>query len=157
MFEAALVDTEIGEVTSLARGEAIGRSVHLETEPEPAVDRARAGAQRDPDDGSAAPGVAHPVCARSGGPVALAGTLKMGKAIGSAIVRLPNLATSIVAPFSGRRVYPRQAGAPRGGQRQSEQSVEDGLDWLVRHQREDGSWSLNFQDRCQGTPARQPR
>ena len=30
--------------------------------------------------------------------------------------------------------------------------MEDGLDWLVRHQREDGSWSLNFQDHCQGTP-----
>ena len=24
------------------------------------------------------------------------------------------------------------------------------LDWLVRHQRDDGSWSLNFQEQCQG-------
>ena len=32
----------------------------------------------------------------------------------------------------------------------SEQSVEDGLDWIVRHQRADGSWSLNFQDHCRG-------
>ena len=38
-----------------------------------------------------------------------------------------------------------------GGSAKSEQSVEDGLDWIVRHQRDDGSWSLNFQDYCKGT------
>ena len=37
-----------------------------------------------------------------------------------------------------------------GGTARSEKSVEDGLDWIVRHQRADGSWSLNFQDQCQG-------
>jgi hypothetical protein len=28
--------------------------------------------------------------------------------------------------------------------------VEDGLDWLVRHQRPDGSWSLNYFGQCRG-------
>ncbi len=32
----------------------------------------------------------------------------------------------------------------------SEKAVEDGLDWLVRHQRPDGSWALNFHGQCQG-------
>ena len=66
---------------------------------------------------------------------------------------MPNLATSLVAPFSGRSGLTRAKLVRReGGSAKSEQSVEDGLDWLVRHQREDGSWSLNFQDHCQGTP-----
>ena len=36
--------------------------------------------------------------------------------------------------------------------------MEDGLDWIVRHQRADGCWSLNFQDQCRanGCPP-QPR
>ena len=28
--------------------------------------------------------------------------------------------------------------------------MEDGLAWIVRHQRANGSWSLNFQEQCQG-------
>ena len=32
----------------------------------------------------------------------------------------------------------------------SEKAVEDGLAWIVRHQRANGSWSLNFQEQCQG-------
>ena len=68
-------------------------------------------------------------------------------------MRLPNLATSIVAPFSGRQALTRAKLVRReGGTAISEKSVEDGLDWLVRHQRADGSWSLNFQDQCQATP-----
>jgi hypothetical protein len=30
--------------------------------------------------------------------------------------------------------------------------VEEGLAWVARHQRADGSWSLAFQDQCQGEP-----
>ena len=68
------------------------------------------------------------------------------------MARLPNLAATITAPFSGRSGMTRAKLVRReGGTAKSEQSVEDGLDWLVRHQREDGSWSLNFQDHCQGT------
>jgi hypothetical protein len=68
-------------------------------------------------------------------------------------VQLPNLATSIVAPFSGRSGLTRAKLVRReGGTARSEQSVEDGLDWIVRHQREDGSWSLNFQHYCKGAP-----
>ena len=39
-----------------------------------------------------------------------------------------------------------------GGTARSEKSVDDGLDWIVRHQRADGSWSLNFHDQCQASP-----
>ena len=28
--------------------------------------------------------------------------------------------------------------------------MEDGIDWLVRHQRIDGSWGLNYHEQCQG-------
>ena len=31
----------------------------------------------------------------------------------------------------------------------SEKAVEEGLAWIVRHQRANGSWSLNFQEQCQ--------
>jgi hypothetical protein len=37
-----------------------------------------------------------------------------------------------------------------GGTVQSEKAVEDGLDWMVRHQRPDGGWSLNFHAQCRG-------
>ena len=37
-----------------------------------------------------------------------------------------------------------------GGTAKSEKSVEDGIAWLVRHQRADGAWSLNYAEQCQG-------
>jgi hypothetical protein len=53
--------------------------------------------------------------------------------------------------FSGRqgstRLHLLQS---EGGTAGSEAAVEGGLAWLVRHQRPDGSWSLNFQDQCRG-------
>ena len=72
--------------------------------------------------------------------------------------RLPNLATTIVRPFSGRSGMTRAKLVRReGGSAESEQSVEDGLDWLVRHQREDGSWGLNFQDHARSAVPRPDR
>jgi hypothetical protein len=58
----------------------------------------------------------------------------------------------ITAPFSGRG-GPSKAKLLRreGGTVHSEKAVEDGLDWIVRHQRSDGGWSLNFQAQCQGS------
>ncbi len=68
------------------------------------------------------------------------------------LVELPDLASTLTAPFSGRQ-GPSKARLIRreGGTAESEKSVEDGLEWLARHQRPDGAWSLNFQDQCQGT------
>ncbi|AGA27855.1 prenyltransferase/squalene oxidase repeat-containing protein [Singulisphaera acidiphila] len=55
------------------------------------------------------------------------------------------------APFSGRQGMSRaQLVRREGGTVRSEKAVEDGLDWLVRHQRLDGGWSLNFHGQCQG-------
>ena len=64
--------------------------------------------------------------------------------------RFPGLADVITAPFSGRQGMERAALVRReGGTVHSEKAVEDGLEWIVRHQRADGSWSLNFQEQCQ--------
>lgn len=67
-----------------------------------------------------------------------------------------NLATglhseSLVAPFSGRGAAERARLVRRqGGTVKSEQAVEDGLNWLVRHQRADGGWSLDYHQQCVG-------
>ncbi len=60
-------------------------------------------------------------------------------------------------PFSGRQGEARAKLVRReGGSTESERAVEIGLDWLARHQNEDGSWSLNTQGRCRkpACPAR---
>ncbi|MDX2039423.1 MAG: prenyltransferase/squalene oxidase repeat-containing protein [Isosphaeraceae bacterium] len=55
------------------------------------------------------------------------------------------------APFSGRddlmkaRLIRRQ-----GGTVESEKSVTAGLEWLARHQKADGSWSLDCHPQCRG-------
>ena len=54
--------------------------------------------------------------------------------------------------FRPARPDSRQAARREGGTARSEKSVDDGLDWIVRHQRADGSWSLNFHDQCQASP-----
>jgi hypothetical protein len=57
----------------------------------------------------------------------------------------------LTAPFSGRQ-GPMRARLVRreGGTVHSEKAVDAGLDWLVRHQRVDGGWSLNYHGQCQG-------
>ncbi len=58
-----------------------------------------------------------------------------------------------IAPFSGRRGVAKARLLRReGGTLESEQAVERGLDWLARHQRRDGSWSLDPTGECRGTP-----
>jgi hypothetical protein len=58
----------------------------------------------------------------------------------------------LTAPFSGRQGMTRaQLVRREGGTVRSEKAVEDGLDWIVRHQRPDGGWSLNYHGQCQGT------
>ncbi len=69
---------------------------------------------------------------------------------GKAGPRFPSLADQITAPFSGRSGLDRAMLVRReGGTVHSEKAVEEGLAWIVRHQRANGSWSLNFQEQCQ--------
>ena len=72
-------------------------------------------------------------------------------------MRLPELSSTVTAPFSGRQGLTRAKLVRReGGTARSEKSVEDGIDWLVRHQRADGSWSLNYHEQCQGAGCSSP-
>ena len=54
-------------------------------------------------------------------------------------------------PFSGRQGEAKARLVRReGGSVESEKAVERGLDWLARHQRKDGSWSLDHHGQCKG-------
>jgi hypothetical protein len=61
------------------------------------------------------------------------------------------------APFAGRQGAQKAKLVRReGGSVKSELAVERGLDWLVRHQKKDGSWSLDHKPQCskgKGCPA----
>ena len=60
-------------------------------------------------------------------------------------------AEDITAPFSGREGVSKAKLLRReGGTVHSEKAVENGVDWIIRHQRPDGSWSLSYQTQCQG-------
>jgi hypothetical protein len=73
-----------------------------------------------------------------------------GSASAKGGLHLPGLADDITAPFSGRSGLDRaQLVRREGGTVHSEKAVEDGLVWIIRHQRADGGWSLNFQEHCQ--------
>lgn len=71
-------------------------------------------------------------------------------------VRMGGLGTELlrevelVAPFQGRQ-GPNRAKLVRreGGTVESEEAVERGLDWIVRHQRADGGWSLDTSGECE--------
>jgi hypothetical protein len=55
------------------------------------------------------------------------------------------------APFAGRRPAVRaKTVLKEGGTKESEAAVERGLDWLARHQRPDGGWSLDTSGQCLG-------
>jgi hypothetical protein len=57
------------------------------------------------------------------------------------------------APFRGRSQVERARLVRReGGTVESEAAVERGLDWLARHQRPDGSWSLAASETCSDPP-----
>lgn len=56
---------------------------------------------------------------------------------------------ALTAPFSGRQGPARARMLRReGGSAASEEAVGRGLDWLVRHQRADGSWGLDHRPQC---------
>ncbi len=153
-IESAIVDTDIGDVVSLVPAKRSGDPFTIEQSLNPpsiGLEPEHSGLQLagQPQLASLsqyAPMLAGPATAKTG-------TLKVGRASTTATARLPNLATTVSAPFSGRSGLTRAKLVRReGGTARSEQSVEDGLDWLVRHQRDDGSWSLNYQDQCKGSP-----
>ncbi len=55
------------------------------------------------------------------------------------------------APFSGRGTKIRaKMNISQGGSVHSERAVQTGLDWIFRHQREDGSWNLDPSPQCKG-------
>jgi hypothetical protein len=62
------------------------------------------------------------------------------------------------APFSGRRPEMRAKLVRReGGTLQSEEAVERGLEWIARHQKKDGSWSLDTNGQCREAGGCPPR
>jgi hypothetical protein len=70
------------------------------------------------------------------------------------IVTTPKVhAEDMTAPFSGR-AGPNKAQLIRreGGTTASEMAVQNGLDWLMRHQRKDGGWSLDVRNECRIAP-----
>lgn len=61
----------------------------------------------------------------------------------------PAMLPQLTAPFSGRSSAQRAKLVRReGGSVESEKAVERGLDWIVRHQNPNGSWSLDTNPRC---------
>ena len=59
----------------------------------------------------------------------------------------------MTAPFAGRTDANRAALVRReGGTPASERAVQEGLNWLSRHQRDDGGWSLDTTGECRKNP-----
>jgi hypothetical protein len=145
-FDGSLVDTQLGEVTSLVDANQAGDPFTLTNTPDPpsiGLDSdpqlKLAGQPQIPSLTQFAPALA--------GPTPLL-DVKNASIVGA---RFPDLAMHVTAPFSGRQGMTRAKLVQReGGTARSEKSVEDGIDWIVRHQRADGSWSLNYHEQCQG-------
>jgi hypothetical protein len=150
LIHPAAVDTQLGEVTSLTPANRSGDPFTIEDSP-------------DPPSLGLTP--ADPALKLVGEPQITALT-QYAPVLGappvlskpdagatglSAVMRLPELTSSVSAPFSGRQGLSRaQLVRREGGTARSEKSVEDGIAWIVRHQRADGAWSLNYQQQCQG-------
>ena len=82
-------------------------------------------------------------------PPAAAGNLRLETGRTPAGFAAGMLTTELSTPFAGRQGLARAKLAQReGGTVHSEKAVELGLEWLVRHQRANGSWSLNFHQEC---------
>ncbi len=143
-----LIDTQIGEVESLVNASQAGDPFTTETTPDPPS----IGFDPDPQlklAGQPAMRSLEQYTPRFAAPTPMI-EVKNATMIG---MKFPELGVHISAPFSGRQGMSRAKLVRReGGTARSEKSVEDGLDWIVRHQRADGSWSLNYQAQCQGIP-----
>jgi Squalene-hopene cyclase C-terminal domain len=68
-------------------------------------------------------------------------------------LRLPEFSEAVTAAFTGRQGLTKAKLLRReGGTARSEKAVDDGLAWIVRHQRADGSWGLDISDQCEAEP-----
>ncbi|MFO0891943.1 MAG: prenyltransferase/squalene oxidase repeat-containing protein [Isosphaeraceae bacterium] len=155
-FESQLPATGLGDLTSLVESTRSGDPFTKEQGPdppslglEPADPALALSAQPDiPGLVRFGPELAGPRSLDTG--VALSTDLSEGGTLRGGGPQFPSLASEIIAPFSGRQGLDRARLVRReGGTVHSEKAVEDGLQWIVRHQRADGSWSLNFGDQCQ--------
>ncbi len=62
-------------------------------------------------------------------------------------------AEDMTAPFSGRSEATRaQLVRREGGTPASERAVQEGLNWIGRHQRDDGGWTLDVLGECRRNP-----
>src|SRR5262249_784972 len=139
-FDGAIVDTQLGEVMSLVDAKQAGDPFTLTNSPDPPS----LGLDSDPQ----LKLVGQPeIRSLTQFTPALAGPTPLLDAKNTTMVgmKFPELSTRVTAPFSGRQGLTRAKLVRReGGTALSEKSVEDGIDWIVRHQRPDGSWSLNY-------------
>jgi hypothetical protein len=162
MIQPAIVDTQLGDVTSLVDATRAGDPFTTNDSPDPPSlglesndpDIKLVGQPQIASLAQFAPAMASPLLAADVKSGASAFTKSRTKGIAlEGMMRLPEFAEAVSAPFSGRDELTRAKLLRReGGTAKSEKSVEEGLAWIARHQRADGSWSLNFQDQCQAEP-----
>ena len=104
-------------------------------------------------------GPALPIAPDFNGPLVATPAAKGGRRASGAAPRLALHSEDLTAPFSGRG-GPAKAELVRreGGTVRSEAAVVRGLDWIARHQRADGGWSLDYHGQCagEGCPPEQP-
>ena len=146
-FVGALIDTQLGDVTSLVDAKQAGDPFTVTNTPDPPS----IGLDSDPQlklvGQPEVPSLTHfaPALAAPTPTIDVKNPAMVG-------ARFPEIAMNITAPFSGRQGLTRAKLVRReGGTAKSEKSVEDGIDWIVRHQRADGSWGLDYHEQCQGT------
>jgi hypothetical protein len=163
-IQAGIVDTQLGDVTSLVDATRSGDPFTKNDSPDPPSlgldpgdsDLKLVGQPEIASLAQFAPVMASPLMpskAKPGtSPISFMNSRVKGPAL-EGMMGLSGFAESVTAPFSGRDGLTRAKLLRReGGTARSEKSVEDGLAWVARHQRADGSWSLIFQDQCQGEP-----
>ena len=145
-MESSIVDTQLGDVTSLVPANRSGDPFTLTDSPDPPS------LGLEPADSDLKLVGLPEVSSLNHYAPALAGPTPLSDVKGASIVtvKLPELSTNVTAPFSGRQGMTRAKLVRReGGTARSEKSVEEAIGWFARHQRPDGSWSLNYYEQCQ--------
>ena len=146
MIASTMVDTQLGEVTSLVDAKQAGDPFTTTNTPDPPS----IGLEAEPQlkmVGTPELRSLNQFTPAFAGPSPLS-DVKNATMVG---MTFPEVGARVTAPFSGRQGLTRAKLVRReGGTAKSEKSVEDGIEWLVRHQRADGSWALNYHEQCQG-------
>ena len=152
-IESGLVETQLGEIESVNPDKRSGDPFTLDDSPDPPS------LGLEPADSSdqacRQPQIAlhHQYAPALAGPL-LTTSSKADRASIKGIARLPNLATTIVAPFSGRQeldAVPNWSGARAERPIPRNRSKTAWTGWYATSGA-DGSWSLNFHDQCQASP-----